>query len=233
MKTLFTTLVLVITLQLTAQNPIEKNVGTFTTVKVYDLIHVNLIKSDTDKVVITGEDVNDVEVINKNGKLKIRMHIDKVFDGTKTFVEVHYTNLIVIDANEGAQIVANELMEQNVVELRTQEGGKIKVGLKVNAVKARAVTGGIIETSGQAKVQEISVYTGGIYEGKQLHTEKTQAFIRAGGEVDLYATEVVDAKIRAGGDIYIYGDPEIIQENRVFGGRIVKIDKDGSRMVID
>jgi len=52
-----------------AQNPLDKNVGDFNEVKVYDLIEVNLIKSDENRVVITGDDVEDVEVFNKDGKL--------------------------------------------------------------------------------------------------------------------------------------------------------------------
>ena len=46
--------------------------------KFIDRIEVNLIKSDVNKVEITGDDIEDVEVINKDGKLKIRMKLDKV-----------------------------------------------------------------------------------------------------------------------------------------------------------
>ena len=83
-------LVLVFVLGLTAnaQDTIEKTTGEFSTVKVYDLINLKMIKSDENKVIITGEDVDDVEVIIKNNMLKIRMDIDRIFDGTKTFQKV-------------------------------------------------------------------------------------------------------------------------------------------------
>lgn len=233
MKTILSTLLLFISVQLFAQNPLEKNVGDFNTVKVYDLIKVNLIKSDINKVVITGDDVEDVEVINKDGKLKIRMHIDKIFDGKRTFVEVHYTKLNVIDGNEGAQIIGNELIEQSSIQLRTQEGAHINVGLQVTNLDARAVTGGIITTKGTATVQDVVVNTGGIYNGKELITDTTKVSIKAGGEADVYATKHAEAKTRAGGDIYIYGDPDTIKDSRVFGGRIEKISKNGKRVVID
>ena len=119
MKTIFTLLFISITLQIYAQNPIEKTIGEFNEVKVYDRIEVNLIKSTINKVEITGEDIEDVEVINKDGKLKIRMKLDKIFNGDRTFVAVHYTKLNIIDGNEGAYISSNELIEQEYIELKS------------------------------------------------------------------------------------------------------------------
>lgn len=203
-----------------SQNPLEKTLGDFTEVKVFDLIEVNLIKSDENKVMITGKDVEDVQVINNNGKLKIRMHIDKIFNGERTFVAVHYTTLDIIDANEGAFISSNELIEQPVIELRAQEGGRIKVGLDVGKAEIRSVTGGIVMASGTADLQTIVLNTGGIYEGRELLTERTKVTVRAAGEAEVKATGMVDAKIRAGGDIDIYGNPKTVNRSTFLGGRI-------------
>ena len=63
-----------------AQKAIEKTVGEFSELKVYDLIEVELIKSDTDKVVISGDNKDDVLVNNKNGTLKIKMKLEEAFD---------------------------------------------------------------------------------------------------------------------------------------------------------
>lgn len=203
-----------------AQNPITKNVGDFTQVKVFDRIVVNLVKSNENKVVITGEDASQVQVINKDGKLKIRMDFGLIFDGNRTFVHVHYNNLEIIDGNEGAEITSNELIEQDKIEIKMQEGARIKVGLQVKEVKLRAVTGGIIEASGQAQQQEVTVNTGGIYEGENLVTENASIFVQAGGEVEAYASELADITVRAGGDVIVYGNPTQVKRKRTFGGRI-------------
>lgn len=224
MKTILTIALLVVTSILTAQNPKEKGVGDFSEVKVYDLIEVNLIKSDTNSVEITGEDIEDVEVINKNGKLKIRMKLDKIFNGEKTFVAVYYTELKVIDGNEGAFISSNELITQDYIELRAQEGARLKIGLDVDKVEVRAVTGGIIETRGKAVSQDITLNTGGIYEGKSFETKNTTVNIKAAGEADVHASKQVNAKVLAGGDVFIYGNPENIQEKTTFGGRVKRMN---------
>lgn len=221
MKNKLIVLMLLVSTLLSAQkNPLEKDFGDFTEIKVYDLIEVNLIKSEENKVVISGEDVQDVQVINKNGKLKIRMNLDKIFNGNKTFVEVHYKTIEIIDGNEGAFISSNELIEQGEILIKSQEGARIKVGLDVDKVEIRAVTGGIVETRGRANSQEITLNTGGIYEGKGFETKNTKVNIKAAGEAEVNASEVVDATVRAGGDVYIYGNPETVKENKLLGGRI-------------
>lgn len=224
MKSLVPIILLFISLNLSAQNPLHKNVGDFNEVKVYDLIEVNLVKSDESGVVITGDDVEFVEVINKNNTLKIRMKFDKTFNGTKTFVAVHYTNLKTIDGNEGSFITSNELIEQDYIELKAQEGARLKIGLDVNKVDVKAVSGGIIETRGKGNSQNISLNTGGIYDGKSFETMTTDVSIKAAGEAEVNASETVNAKIRAGGDIYIYGHPKTVNENTALGGRVKRME---------
>lgn len=215
---------LLVTSSIIAQNPIEKGIGDFSEVKVFDLIEVNLIKSDVNKVEITGDDVDDVEVINKDGKLKIRMKFEKSFNGDRTFVSVFYTELKRIDGNEGAFITSNELISQNQIELRAQEGARLKIGLDVSKVNIRAVTGGIIETRGKAISQIITLNTGGIYEGQSFETQNTTINIKAAGEADVHASKVVDAKVLAGGDVYVYGNPDSINEKTTFGGRVKRMN---------
>jgi hypothetical protein len=223
MKSIANLLVFLFALNAFAQNPKQKEVDDFTEIKVFDLIAVNLIKADENRVEITGDDIQDVEVINKNGKLKIRMKLDKSFNGERTFVSVYYTNLEIIDANEGAYITANELIEQDQIALKAQEGARLKIGLDVDKVNIRAVTGGIVETRGRANSQDIVLNTGGIYEGKDFETKTTKVDIKAAGEANVNASENVDARVIAGGDVYIYGNPQNIKEKTTFGGRIQRM----------
>ncbi len=220
MKNIITVCLMLLTVTAFSQRIIDKQVGNFNEVKVFDLIEVNLIHSDENKVLIKGKNVDDIQIVNNNGKLKIRMQLDKIFTGEDTFVEVYYTSLDVIDGNEGAKITSNEQIKQNTIELRTQEGSKIKVGLDVAYAKIRAVTGGIVEASGLAKSQEVVINTGGIFEGRSLKTENSKIKISAGGESEIYATESVDINIRAGGDVDVYGNPKEVNKNTFAGGRV-------------
>jgi poly(A) polymerase Pap1 len=224
MKTLIKAFVLFITATLFAQNPIEKSIGEFTEIKVYDLIEVKMIKSNENKVIITGENKENVLVNNKNGKLKIKMSLEEIFDGNKTKVTLHYTSVDIIDVNEGAKVTSEDKIKQFEIDLKAQEGGRIEVPVEVNYINIKSVTGGVIKTSGKSKNQDVNLSTGGIYEGENLDTEKTEVSINAAGEAYVKASKLVDIKIRAGGDVFIYGNPEEVNESRVLGGRVKRMD---------
>ncbi len=220
MKKIVTFCLALTTFSLVAQRQVVKEVGDFHELKVFDLIEVNLIQSDENKVVIKGENTYDVKVINQNGKLKLRMELDTRFHGEDTYIEVYFKEIETIDANEGAQIVASEMIEQDEIELKAQEGGRIKVGLQVDRTKVRAVTGGIVQASGLSKSQEIKINTGGVFEGRELLTKKTKVGITAAGEADINASDKAEIRVTAGGDVYVYGNPKEIDEKRLAGGRI-------------
>jgi hypothetical protein len=203
-----------------AQRIVDKEVGDFHTIKVYDLIEVNLIKADENRIMIKGDHVDDIQFVNKDGVLKLRMQLEKKFQGEDTLIEVYYTDLDVIDGNEGAKIVCNETVVKERLELRVQEGAQIKIGMEVADLDLRAVTGGIIEASGLAKNQVIVLNTGGVFEGRDLKTSYSSVKISAGGEATLSASDKVDINVRAGGDVYVYGNPKEVNKNTLAGGRI-------------
>ncbi|WP_242158024.1 head GIN domain-containing protein [Aestuariivivens sediminis] len=224
MKTIITLLTMVITTAVFTQNEIEKEIGEFTELKVYDLIEVEMMKSNKNKVIITGENTDDVVVNNKNGKLKIKMSLEEIFDGAKTKVVLYYSDVDVIDVNEGATVHSKDIINQFEVDLKAQEGGSIQIPIDVKYANIKAVTGGIIKTNGSAVNQKIALFTGGVYKGSELKTEKTDVSINAAGEAYVNASKLVDIKIRAGGDVYVYGDPETINESKVLGGRVKRMD---------
>ena len=223
MKKFIFLLSIALSFSLSAQDTIEKSVGEFSTLKVYDLINVKMIKSDENRAVIVGDNRKEVQIINKNGKLKIRMNLEESYDGNNTVVKLYYTSVEVIDANEGAKITVEDPIEQFEIDLKTQEGGEITAQLKTTYANMRAVTGGIINVSGSSKNQDISIYTGGVFNGEDFKTQQTEVSINAAGEAYLNASEYVDVRIKAGGDVYIYGNPKKVDESKVLGGRIKRM----------
>ncbi|PRP67755.1 head GIN domain-containing protein [Nonlabens agnitus] len=221
MKNILAILALTISFAVTAQSEREINIDNFHTIKAFDLINVQLIKSDVNKLEIKGKDSENVTYVFKDGLLKLRMDTDKIFDGNNTYVTVYYTNIKTIDANEGAEIYVKDISGQDAVEIRTQEGARVVAGIDLNKVDVRAVTGGIVELSGKVIKQNVVVNTGGIVENRDLKSETTDVKVQAGGEVEVYASASVDAVVRAGGDIIVYGNPTNVNKKTTFGGDIV------------
>ena len=223
MKTLYSLVLFCITLTLTAQNNQDKVVGEFKEIKVYDRIEVELIKSDENKVIVSGKNTDDVVIVHKKDVLKIRMTLEEAFDGDETTVKVYYTTLEIIDSNEGAVVKSSdEAIEQFELEIKAQEGGKVRLSVKdLKFLDIKAVSGGSIVVSGDSKHQTVDVNTGGSYEGEDLITEKTTVTIKAAGVAHIHATEEVVARVKAGGTVYVYGNPEKVDEKTILGGKII------------
>ncbi|WP_179337484.1 head GIN domain-containing protein [Winogradskyella ludwigii] len=223
MKYFIIILAIAFSLNSNAQESIEKSIGEFSTVKVFDLIHLKMIESQENKIVISGKNRKDVEVVNNNGKLKIRMTLRESYDGNDTVVQLYYTTVDAIDANEGAKVTIETPIKQYEIDLRTQEGAEITASLETTYANFRAVTGGIINVTGTSKNQDISIYTGGIFNGEDFVTKQTEVSINAAGEAYIHAKDFVSVRIKAGGNVYIYGKPKEVDESTILGGKIKRM----------
>jgi hypothetical protein len=196
----------------------------FSELKAFDGISVNLIRSSMNKAVITGANTKKVAIVNNEGVLKIRMEVDKIFSGYRTFIDIYYTeNLLVIDVNEDARITSDDTIKQDVLELKAQEGAQIIIKAQVEQLLVKTVTGGVIRASGTSDNQDVLINTGGIYEGKEFKTKFSTVNVNAGSRASINASSYVKAVVKAGGEVLVYGNPTKIDEKTVFGGTIRKM----------
>ncbi|AWA29276.1 DUF2807 domain-containing protein [Flavobacterium magnum] len=201
---------------------IDKTLGDFNEVKVFDRINVELVPSSENRIEISGQRSEEVEIVNKNGLLKIRMKFGKLLEGDDVMAKLYFTKIQSVDASEGAYIGSDATFRQTAFEVTAKEGAEINLALDVAKAKIKSVTGGIVKIRGKAQNQEASLGTGGILEAQDLQTVQTTVSITTGGEADVNASELVDAKVRAGGTITIYGHPKQINRNTMLGGDIVE-----------
>ena len=207
-----------------SQTPVSKSIGDLSELKVYDLINVELVESNENKIEITGEETSNVLIVQKNDVLKIKMVLNKPFNGKRTFVKLFYKNIDIIDVNEGAKVVSKSLFKQYELELKAQEGGEISVITDTKLLSIKTVTGGIINASGTTDSQNITIRTGGVYEGSSLQAINSEIKIKAGGVADVKSSELIEVRIVAGGDLIIHGKPKNIKQTKIVGGRIIYKD---------
>ena len=199
----------------------EKNVGDFTKVTAFDKIDVNLVVSTENKVVLTGVNSQEVELVNKNGELKIRMPLTKMLSGETISATVYYTKLEAVEANEGSRIASKDAITAVNFDIICKEGSEIKlINLQADRLQVRVSQGSIVTVIGDVKNQDILSNSGGKYDGQDCKTEQTIVTVNAGGIAHVYATNLVEAKTRAGGEIIIYGKPKQINEKKIAGGTI-------------
>lgn len=202
-----------------AYSQTSKNFGDFSSVKAYDRINVKLVKSSENKVEISGDD-SDVEIVNKNGELKIRMIPTKIMQGDKVSVTVFYENLNEIQASQGSKITSEDAVENGILNITSNEGSILNLKIEADILNAKTNSGGIINISGIAKKQDVLVNSGANFNGRNLKSEVTSVTTNAGGNADVYASKTVTATNRAGGNINVYGSPENRNTKNMLGGKI-------------
>ena len=202
---------------------VTKNLGDFNTVKVFDKLNVKLIASSENKAIITGDREEEVEFVNKNGELKIRMSFPKLLAGDAVSIKLYFKTIDGIAASEGSIVSSDAVFSGTILDLNVREGAQISLHLAgVKKVNVKAVSGGIIQLSGNAVNQDVVIMSGGILEASELETSQTTINVSAGGNAEIKASVLVDAKVKAGGNIYVYGRPEQINKETLLGGKIIE-----------
>ncbi len=221
MKKIF--LITFIFLYTLVNSQITKNVGEFNKVTSFDKIDVLLVKSNKNQIIIKGSNAEEVELINKNGELKIRMPLSKSFSGDNISATVFYSDIDAVEANEESRIASEDFIESIDFMIITKEGGEVNLKLNAEKLNARASSGGIIILEGTAKNQDIVLNSGGIYKASTLESDQITIAVNAGGKAEINAKDLVEAKVRAGGKIIIYGKPKQINQKTFLGGTIEEI----------
>lgn len=204
-----------------AQETITTNLGDFNDLKVFSGLTVKIEKSDVAKIVITGSKANQVSVKNKNGLLKLSLNFADGFKYEDVSITLFYNkNIGILDANEGAYIVSDDVIEQLNLELKVQEGAHIELPLNVKYLTVKSVSGGVVKVNGTTENQTVDVNTGGIYNGYELESKQATATCSAGGIIEVNVSEMLYATVNFGGTINYKGTPSEVKTKKVIGGNI-------------
>ena len=199
---------------------ISKSLGDFSKVTAFDKISIKLVSSNENRIEIKGDLASEVQIITKNKELKIRMPLEHLMKGDDVNVILYFKKLEAIEANEGSSISCDSNLKALDFNLIAKEGADIKVAIDAQRITLKSSNGAVITLSGKAQNLEAIVSSGGILEAQKLETNQTVISVNAGGNADVFATDLVDAKVRAGGNITIYGNPKQVNQKTVIAGNI-------------
>ena len=210
-----------------SQSTVSQNLGDFTTLKVFNGIEVELIKSNEQKIEIRGKKSEKVTIKNVDKTLKLTLPFylkpeNNSADG-EVIVKLFYSsNIDVIDANEGATITGKDINQEKLV-VNSQERALINLVVNTKYIEVKTSSGGIIKLSGTTKHQDVNLDLYGVYHGFNLKTENTST-VKAGtgAKAEIFAGETLTAKVSFGGSIFYKGNPELIKDKKVIGGIIQK-----------
>ena len=208
-----------------AQKSKEVSISPFNGVKVYSGIHVKLIPSDTNKMVIFGDNIETVVFTLKKDVLKIRHSIDQFLNPSTTYVELYFTeDLDALHTYQGSTLESTAEINTTSIILKAHEGSRQTLNITSEKIDSRVKSGGFLNISGKATSHRLSILGGGICEGEKLLTEQTTVKVTAGGVAYLYASELLEATVSVGGIVRIHGKPTKLIRKKVIGGTIVEMN---------
>lgn len=211
------------------QTKVEKGLGDFSILKVFNGIEVQLIPSEDQKIEITGKKSEMMKIKQVDTTLKFSLPFslnpDENAANGEVRVKLFYNKPItIIDANEGAIVTASEITQKDIT-VKTQERALINLVVSVDHVFVKASSGGVIKLTGTAKTQEVDADLYGEYFGFGLETsENVNARAGSGAKVEIHTSGKLNAKVTFGGSIFYKGNPKIVEEKKVVGGIIQKKD---------
>ena len=201
---------------LTAQT--ERKIGDFQKLSVYDGLNVELIKSDENRVEITGKNTDYIVVKNKNGDLKIRLSVEKRFSGNRTKVSVFYKKIYSVVSHEGANVFSKDTIKQADLNLKANSGSKQNMIVDLNTLQLTATAGAKINLTGTSQYQDLSATTGAEIMVSKLDNEEATAVSTTGALIDISTTKELKANSKIGGIINVHTKTDKITEKISVGG---------------
>ena len=202
-----------------SQQNITMDVGDFNSLTIYDGIKVELKKSETNSVEITGNNSASTIVKNKNGSLKIRLNLEKKFSG-ETNVVLNYKEISRITSHEGAYVFSKDTIAQHELNIKAHTGSKQDYIINTTFLNTTSATGSSIVLKGSSKYHDVTAMSGSKVFAVSLLNEETTATSSTGAVIDLSAVKEIEATVKAGGTINIHTKTEKIIKKVVFGGSV-------------
>ena len=211
-------ILLLFTIPTLSQIKIDRDLGEFSKVAVYDGINLELVKSQENKVEITGKNTSFVVVKNKNGDLKIRLNLERRFSGDRTKVTLYYKTLYNIISHEGSNVFSKDTIKQADLNIKANTGSTQNMLINLNTFNTTAATGANINVSGRAEYHDSSVSTGAEINAEKLITTETYASATTGGVLNVSAIKELEANSKLGGIINVHEQTDKITETISVGG---------------
>lgn len=201
---------------------VTRNVGDINSLKVQGKINVILIQSSYDRVEISGNNSSNVDIINKNGELKLHLKAKKLLLSESITAKVFYQKLNSLQAGGGAIIRNENSMNVKNIKLSSNGSSLIDLIINVDELTAKASYGGKIHLKGSSNNQNVIVNYGGKYEGKELKTINANIKANSKGIAEIFVTKILKARSRTGSSIIVHGNPDNRKDRKTsLGGDIL------------
>ncbi|WP_121665780.1 head GIN domain-containing protein [Mesonia aquimarina] len=199
---------------------IEKPFSKIVAKKGWDVV---LEKSSTPKITVKSHqnliDIFDYKIENNTLTVSSKKNIGSA---EKKQIIINYSEtLSSIKTSSGTELTANNIIEQEQVELIASSGSEILLELKTASATIETSSGAEINLSGTVINCSGSASSGSEIEAKKLRTKTANLSASSGADIEMSVENKITASTSSGGSIDYYGNPssENVKES-TSGGNI-------------
>lgn len=149
---------------LPVQSPFER-------VKVSGNIHLQLIASDTPRILVDEESVPDKLDIEWGDHILILKTRSKLNNDPAIRVKLEYASLTGLEITRGAVVQSADTLKTNILTLNVETGGKAEFIVLADSLSVRVNQGSDIILRGSARSQLINANTLGNYSTESISSD--------------------------------------------------------------
>lgn len=210
--------------QLIAQEIQNRNVGSFSGIKVAEGIDVYVKKGEKEsvRVEVTGTSADNIITEVSGSYLKVHMKSGNFRGRINAKVYVTYVKLEKFSASSAGSIFSEGVVRGNKIEIQASSAGNIELNLEVGSVEVSCSSAGQVELQGKANSLVADASSAGQIDAYDLDAKKVDAEASSGASLKISAEESLKAHASSGGSIRYRGNPSKSVTNSSSGGSVKK-----------
>lgn len=198
----------------------ERNIGTYTELKLSGGFDVELIHSEQKTLKITTDEnlLDNVETYVRSGILHVKTR--NVGNATEMKLSIHYKDIESISSSGAVEIRTREALEAD--ELRFKSSGASEAYLQLDVGTVYFDFSGASETELSGEADKLVFEGSGACElnAYALEAEIAEIEISGAGEARVNVTKELNASVSGAGNVFYRGNPDRIRENVSGAGSI-------------
>jgi hypothetical protein len=207
---------------LAAQEHLLPAQSSFERIKVSGNIHLELIVSDTPRLLFDKEEVpEDLDIEWGDNILVLEFRSELKNDPAVT-VKLAYAALTELEITRGAVVQSGDTLNTKILTLIVETGGKAEFIVVTDSLNARVNQGSDIILQGTTRSQVINANTVGNYLGYELKAVNTWVKAATGAQVKVNSSVLLNAHATSKAFVGYTGNPEQKVFNNSTGGEITQ-----------
>jgi len=188
----------------------------FKSLTIGEDMHVNLVKSNQNKVVTNDIEESELEIEIKGGMLTLK--------GDDNNVTLYYKDALEsVTAASDSEIIGTDEIKTASFSITAASDAKVALKLNVKKLTTTANSDAVVTLTGSAGEHDATFSSDAVFNGQELLTENTSIVLSSDASGVITAKGTVNATVSSDGSLKIYGNPKKVNQTKGSDAQIVVV----------